>query len=416
MPLITLDFIAAAAPQLEAFTKHFDPARATNLLHTTHENKRVGFIDVVIEGGGVKGIAMLGALYALEVCGLRFRKIAGTSAGALNAAFLAATGASAAHPKTLHLLDILANLDFLAFADGGDDARAVVKMLTLPPNDSPIETLLNRAKITMAMLRNLNDVILRLGFNPGGRLRAFLCSEFERLNGGAPLTVAALHSKWAHDRIIIGGEYLQQDFQIVVADISRRQRAIFPQDLREYFHKPDEILIGELVRASTSIPVFFSPFRVGDFSTSPKNLKALANTAFVDGGIVSNFPLSIFDVSRPLSNAVVRPKCPTFGLLIEDNGRKDEHVDVDNPVKLGLALFRTASDNGDKAYIKSSPHNAARIIRISNRGANDRFVSAIDFALTDDDKLQLFKNGVDAVVQKLATWDFEQYTQRYRLI
>ena len=59
-------------------------------LRTKHNGEKIAFVDIVLEGGGVKGVAVSGALYALEYCGIRFRKIAGTSAGAMNAAFLAA--------------------------------------------------------------------------------------------------------------------------------------------------------------------------------------------------------------------------------------------------------------------------------------------------------------------------------------
>lgn len=35
-------------------------------------------LDIVCEGGGVKGIALLGALKELEEAGAKFRKVAGT--------------------------------------------------------------------------------------------------------------------------------------------------------------------------------------------------------------------------------------------------------------------------------------------------------------------------------------------------
>ncbi|KFL16373.1 hypothetical protein GT94_04495 [Geobacillus stearothermophilus] len=47
-------------------------------------------IDLVFSGGGVKGFALLGAYEAIEEKGLRWKRLAGTSAGALLAALLAA--------------------------------------------------------------------------------------------------------------------------------------------------------------------------------------------------------------------------------------------------------------------------------------------------------------------------------------
>src|SRR3990172_6525991 len=46
--------------------------------------------DGVFEGGGAKGIAFVGALAFMERQGMRFKRVAGTSAGAITAALNAA--------------------------------------------------------------------------------------------------------------------------------------------------------------------------------------------------------------------------------------------------------------------------------------------------------------------------------------
>ena len=46
-------------------------------------------VDLVFEGGGLKGIALVGAYSVLEERGYRPQNIAGTSAGAIVAALLA---------------------------------------------------------------------------------------------------------------------------------------------------------------------------------------------------------------------------------------------------------------------------------------------------------------------------------------
>jgi predicted acylesterase/phospholipase RssA len=47
-------------------------------------------VDAVFEGGGVKGIALVGATAVVEATGYRFANLAGTSAGAIVAALLGA--------------------------------------------------------------------------------------------------------------------------------------------------------------------------------------------------------------------------------------------------------------------------------------------------------------------------------------
>jgi NTE family protein len=65
-----------------------------------------------MKGGGVKGIAYVGALQVLEEYGYHFDHFVGTSAGAISAALLA-VGYS---PKELG--EILAKTDFREFKDG----------------------------------------------------------------------------------------------------------------------------------------------------------------------------------------------------------------------------------------------------------------------------------------------------------
>jgi len=48
------------------------------------------YVDLVMEGGGVLGIALVGYTYALESVGIRFLGVGGTSAGAINAMLVVA--------------------------------------------------------------------------------------------------------------------------------------------------------------------------------------------------------------------------------------------------------------------------------------------------------------------------------------
>jgi NTE family protein len=50
------------------------------------------YVDLVQEGGGVLGIALVGYVYILEKMGIRFFSLAGTSAGSINAMMLACCG------------------------------------------------------------------------------------------------------------------------------------------------------------------------------------------------------------------------------------------------------------------------------------------------------------------------------------
>jgi NTE family protein len=68
-------------------------------------------VDAVFEGGGVKGIGLVGAISVIEEAGYEFINVAGTSAGAIVAALLAA-GYTAAEMK-----EIITELDLSTLED-----------------------------------------------------------------------------------------------------------------------------------------------------------------------------------------------------------------------------------------------------------------------------------------------------------
>ncbi|KXG43266.1 patatin-like phospholipase family protein [Tepidibacillus decaturensis] len=66
-------------------------------------------VDAVIEGGGIKAIGLVGAIFEAEKRGYQWNRLAGTSAGSMIAAMLAA-GYTASELK-----DELMNLDYKKF-------------------------------------------------------------------------------------------------------------------------------------------------------------------------------------------------------------------------------------------------------------------------------------------------------------
>jgi NTE family protein len=69
--------------------------------------------DAVFEGGGVKGVGLVGAVAVTEAKGYELVNVAGTSAGAIIAALVAA----GYHADELR--EIIATLDYAKFRDQG---------------------------------------------------------------------------------------------------------------------------------------------------------------------------------------------------------------------------------------------------------------------------------------------------------
>ncbi|KQR93636.1 patatin [Chryseobacterium sp. Leaf180] len=83
------------------------------------------YVEFVQEGGGVWGSALVGYLYALEIFGIRFLKVAGTSAGAINTMLIAACKTKE-EAKSETIKDILFNWDFSDFMDGKPYVRTTI--------------------------------------------------------------------------------------------------------------------------------------------------------------------------------------------------------------------------------------------------------------------------------------------------
>lgn len=72
-------------------------------------------VDLVLEGGGVKGIGLVGAVMTLNESGYVFPRVAGTSAGAIVASLVAAH--QVAGKPLSNLQNIMASVDYAKFQD-----------------------------------------------------------------------------------------------------------------------------------------------------------------------------------------------------------------------------------------------------------------------------------------------------------
>jgi NTE family protein len=318
-------------------------------------------VDAVFQGGGVKGIALVGAASVVEETGYSFYNLAGTSAGTTVAALLGA-GYSAEELK-----QILMDLDFKQLMDPA--------------------TILSR----IPLAGNYLGIVTDLGIYEGDY---FLNLMRELL--------AAKGVKTFGDLVLPGETEPRYRFKVhvVASDISRGNMLILPDDAPVYGIAPERLEVALAVRMSISIPYFFKPVTL-------KNI--LGQSCYiVDGGLLSNFPIEIFDTPPP-----AMPAWPTFGLALvpdEVDPQADVRVDykIRGPLTLFWAMFNTALVAHD-AYEMTLPDVAARTIKIPHLG-----IPAIQFDLTQAQKEALYAAGQAAAQYFLVTWDFEQYKARFR--
>jgi NTE family protein len=395
-PLRLKEVIKPYQAELDAI--QLDLSKVSNLRHN-YKGEELAFVDLVIEGGGVKGIAVTGAIFALEYLGLRFRKIAGTSAGAINAAFLAIAAENLAERRSERLANVVFNMDLLRFVDGGRGATAFVHAIMTKD-----KTLMSRLNKFISFTRNIDTVIKKFGLNPGHSIYRWLSFSLSVFNKNQSFTVADLKRKLTVPNTDIVG-----DLQMVVTDITNRRKAVFPRDLGSYVTNPNDIHLADIVRASLSIPFFFEPHYLGNFANvlgykEENDLITNDKTTFIDGAMVSNFPLDLFDKLNV-------PKCPTLGILF-DNDAEKEGQEINNITDYFMAVFETMNEHGDRSYM-FTPRAKSRIIKISNKVQGNP-VRSMYFNLSRDEVAELFGNGIRAAIDFIKDWDFESYIRDIR--
>jgi NTE family protein len=329
--------------------------------------------DLVLEGGGVKGIAHLGALSALEADGYTFHRVAGTSAGAVVGALVAACLQSGKRVS-----DIVPLLRSGAGKDSIDYAK-------IPDGRIPVPVV-NQIDEGIAILQHY-------GANPGQYLRDWVHRVLKDLTGVE--TFADLELPDASRQDLSD----DQRYRLVVlaADVSRGSLVRLPWDYRAlYGLNPDEQYVADAVRASASIPFFFRPSALhwGDGS---------GNVSYVvDGGACSDFPIEIFDRTDG-----GRRRWPTFGVKLAARQGPDALVNtVSNVLNFATSILETAVNGNDQIHL-ADPCVVDRTIFIDTSA-----VGAEDFDLTPAQQQQLFGNGEEAARAFLTQWDWDAYQHR----
>ncbi len=285
--------------------------------------------DLVLEGGGAKGIALAGAIAELDDAGYRFQRIAGTSVGAIIAALLAA-GMS---PRELETTARQLNLNEVAppsrWSRLGNWPRKLAVLFELGVHDHrPLRRWLTR-QLAAYGVRTFAD--LRID-DPDGHLRP------------------------------------ERRFKLVVtaADVTRGRFVRFPWDAADYGLDPGELLVADAVAASAALPLAFEPVRLRTGSGR--------HAVLVDGGLLSRFPIDVFDRFDGLPS-----RWPTVGLKLSATPDADGFVvrhPVHGPWSYLNALLGTAVASWDQRHLED-PAIIDRTVFIDTSD-----VSTLDFELS----------------------------------
>lgn len=200
------------------------------------DNKNI-FTNLVFKGGGAKGCAYVGCVQVLEELKLydNITQVAGTSAGAITAALLAAGAGSEG------LTTSVKHTDFRNFVAD-----------------------------SWGVIGDVDRFVTAYGLHTGEGFVKILKQYINDFSGNSELTFAEL------------ADLAQQQpkkfkkLSVVASNISNTRSQIF-----DATNTPN-VAIWQAVRASMSIPLVFEPAKVND-------------SYYVDGGLAWNYPIDIYD-------------------------------------------------------------------------------------------------------------------------
>lgn len=322
------------------------------------------FADAVFEGGGVKGIGLVGALKTLEDNGFKWKNICGTSAGSIIAA-LVAVGYSAEEIKKLML-----KLDYKEIAD--------------------------KKKLNIPVLSNTHNLLFKKGIFKGDYLKNWIdeaLSHKLRQANIQRLTFGDLINPKEKDILLNNSKYKRKyKLHIIATDISRGKMLILPEDIAEYGINPDELQVSIAIRMSISIPYFFQPVSLNNVSTNKKSL-------IVDGGVLSNYPVWLFDV-----NGI--PRWPTIGFKLGGNKEIREHK-ITNIFNFTRSIIETMLEAQDDVHIEEMDY--LRTVKI-----NSLDVKTTDFNISNEKIIDLYESGVTCAKEFLNS--FENNYKKHELL
>lgn len=225
--------------------------------------------NLVLEGGGIRGIAYCGALQELEQRGMLkdIRRLGGTSAGAIQASLLA-VGYSAAE-----LTELVSEMKIQSFNDG-----------------------------QYIFVGGTQRLIERFGWYKGEAFRKWIGEKIDRKAGVDNLTFGQLHALTQQDSCY-------KDLYVTVTNLTQQKSMVLS------YEKFPDLAVADAVRASMSIPLYYCAVfmdSTGRFYQRPP--RTIPADVLVDGGLLMNYPIGLFDQNRFLSTPRpdMAPEAPVF--------------------------------------------------------------------------------------------------------
>ena len=308
------------------------------------------FRNLVFEGAGIRGIAYAGTLLALNSMGVLegIKRVAGSSAGAIYATFLA-VGYTAAE-----IYHIVQELDFSGLTG-------------------------NAGNILSTSTRFLSDY----GWYKGDAFAKTMGELIARKTGSPNTTFEELHRDGGLEIYIVG------------TNLSKNCPEVYS------YEATPKMSICEAVRISTSIPLLFQAVRRKDEQGNENVL--------IDGGVSWNYPIDIFDYHRFMDKSENAESCDfhvdkarcfnheSLGFRLDplidplhSISEDAKYQKISNVIDFGKSFMRFVHAATMKRHLYKRDWN--RTIYV-----NTLDIGGTDFDITPENKNRLIEEGKEGV-------------------
>ncbi|NOT91772.1 patatin-like phospholipase family protein [Ferruginibacter sp.] len=321
--------------------------------------QKYNYKNLVMEGGGVRGLAYAGVFSVLEEKGIlqQIENVGGSSAGAI-AGMMVSIGYTADEIDSLMI-----ELPVQKFNDGKGGVVGKYK----------------RFKKGFGIYR-------------GGAFEKWLQQLVTYKTGKPLLTFSELHQ--LH---LTNNHY--KDFYCTGTNLSKQQLETF-----SYLNSPD-MPLALAVRISSTVPLYFEPVALDDQLQKIKKSDTVSFVNYyVDGGMLCNYPISMFDTcdqnsNDPLLCDKVKFNTQTIGIKLERQQQIDSlnnnsiKIPAYNINKLSeyLAAFTNLMMETLSRKYPGLENERGRTIYVSQGNISSRVKKT-----KQQDKLLLYENGVTA--------------------
>jgi len=334
------------------------------------------YVNLVLSGGGIRGIAYAGVFSSAEYYKVNFRNIAGVSAGSI-AGSLAAAGYSAR--EILKLMDTCNFGDF-KITEVSKKIPAVMRLydytrFSRVSSQDLIDRFLQVPSFLNYSGKNLIDFENRGLFSnivlyskegclfDGDSLEEWVykCLKARGIETFADLKFGV------RDRVNPKGYKMR----MTAVDAGRKKIIVLPDDLAYYGYDPDKFSVATAIRMSCSVPFAFKPVEL--VSQNPDNPKIRRTYHIVDGGVLDSFPSWIVEDTKIL---------PSVGFKLQ--GGQKKMLSLDTPLSIYKSLLMSVHDIGLPAE-KKEPQFVGDV--------DCTTVGFLDMDLDDEQKRILIING-----------------------